>query len=132
MGIQTFVFQVMRSAFKITVTLTICFTIKLFDILLKVHPPTRERWHKKIIPVLLGCSEDPDIFMNNFVGLQMIFHQFKKEYWLSRHGDIKVGDLVDADIVIHTVDNGHITRSCSLFDLVKPDRLLLLNVGSCS
>ena len=122
--------RLLMSSFGAAVMVAWLCIFRLVDLLLLLHPPTSNKYRKMVMNLLKGGLEDKDFFMKNIVSWKMVAHFFKMALWHSYHGVIQIGDFVDFDSRIHMIKDGCVTRTCPLFDLVKPGRLLLLNLGS--
>ena len=122
--------RIFVTSFRAAARIIWLFILRSIDLFLLLHPPTSQKYRKVMMDWLKGGTEDPGVFMNNLFCWQTVVYYFKMDLLHAYHGIIKIGDLVDADSKIHMIKDGCITRTCSLLDLVKPGRLLLLNLGS--
>ena len=120
----------LRGTLLTILKIIILLTIEILDLILYVHQPTRKKWHKKLEGPLQMKDENPDMFMKRMVTWGLIKYSIRKEFYESYYGLMKIGELVDSNLVVHMVEKDVINCSCSLRNLVKPGKLLFLCLGS--
>ena len=132
MAIMWFLLRLCLAAVKVTRTMMVYISIRLTDLLLRLHPPARERYRVKIIKLTHGPNENTDNLIKNVASLATFVTVVKRAFNEAVYGPIEIGEFIDADLLVHLVEDKKITRSCSILEFVKPGRLLVMSMGSAT
>ena len=132
MAVMWFLIRLCLAAVKVTRTMMVYIGIRLTDLLLRLHPPARERYRVKIIKRAHGANENTDNLIKNFWSWGTFVDLVRRSFKEAVYGSIKIGELIDADLLVHIVEDKKITRSCSILEFVKPGRLLVMSMGSAT
>ena len=124
------ILRLCRATLKTPSSMMFYIGIRIVDLMVSVHPPSKKWYRDRIIKRAHGAKENTDSLIKNYGSWGTFLHLVNTDFKEAYYGSINIGERLDDNLIVHVVENKKITRSCSILDFVNPDRLLVLYMGS--